>query len=159
MYKRPMRYVIVASAVLALLIALTSVIHISCKKSEQPARTESSTEPGKPETIVPSETSDQIGPSEKIALRILYAGLQNTDRAKDFVEFLAAHFQRVETTDYITFTGNDTGDFDVVIIDYDGLNTRAAQPKVSRSYARATVTVGVPGALLCRRLSLKTGYL
>ncbi|MBN2593609.1 MAG: hypothetical protein JXA81_08900 [Sedimentisphaerales bacterium] len=87
------------------------------------------------------------------------AGLPNTDRAKGFMHFLTKHFRQVETMDYNTFTGSQTADFDVVIIDHDGANTRAPRPNISRQYARATVTVGVPGAFLCSQLSLKTGYL
>ena len=97
--------------------------------------------------------------SSKINLRILYAGRLGTDRAKDFVDFLSEHFEKVETTNYNTFTGNESIDFDVAIIDYDGKDTSAPRSNVSRRYARATVTVGVPGAFLCSRLSLKTGYL
>ena len=69
------------------------------------------------------------------------------------------HFLQVETTDYNTFTGSHTSDFDVAIIDHDGADIRALRPNINRQYARATVTVGVPGARLCSQLSLKTGYL
>ena len=120
------------SAALVFLLAFMLIMFASCKKTET---------------------------SEKIGLRILYAGLPNTDRAKDFVDFLKKHFQQVETTDYKTFTGSYTAGFDVAIIDYDGLDTRAPLPNINRQYARATITMGVPGADLCSRLSLKTGYL
>ena len=97
--------------------------------------------------------------SGKITLRILYTGLQNTDRAKDFVNFLKKHFQQVETTDYNTFTGSHAADFDVAIINQDSADTRSPRLRINRQYARATVTVGVPGAFLYSNLSLKTGYL
>ena len=32
-------------------------------------------------------------------------------------------------------------------------------PQLSRDYSRATVTMGVPGSMVCRRLKLKPGYL
>ena len=89
----------------------------------------------------------------------MYAGLSNTDRSKDFVSFLKKHFRQVQTTDYNTFTGTHTADFDVAIIDYDGADTRSPRPNIRRQYARATVTMGVPGAFICSNLSLKTGYL
>ncbi|MBL7187698.1 MAG: hypothetical protein ISS70_15355 [Phycisphaerae bacterium] len=92
-------------------------------------------------------------------LRILYAGLLDTDRAKDFVDFLDEHFEKVETTDYLTFTADKSAGFDVTILDHDGVDTRAPRPSISRQYSRATVTLGVPGADICSRLSLKTGYL
>jgi hypothetical protein len=159
MHKRFIRYGMVGFAALALLIALCPTTLVSCKKNDQPARTESSKEPAKTAVITTSEPSDQTGPPEKIALRILYAGLPNTDRAKDFVDFLSSHFQHVETTDYKTFTGEPAADFDVAIVDYDGTSTKAPRLRISRQYTRATVTVGVAGAFLCSGLSLKTGYL
>jgi hypothetical protein len=73
--------------------------------------------------------------------------------------FGKSHFQQVETTDYNTFTGSYKTDFDVAIIDHNGTGFNVPTPNISRQYSRATVTVGVPGAFLCDRLSLKTGYL
>jgi hypothetical protein len=133
-------------ALLVFLLAFVPIVFVSCKK-DQPQEAK--------QTIKPQKTDT----SEKIGLRILYAGLPNTDRAKDFVDFLNTYFQQVETTDYNTFTGSHNADFDVAIIDHDGANTRAPRPNIGRQYARATVTVGVPGAFLCSQLSLKTGYL
>jgi hypothetical protein len=100
------------------------------------------------------------GASAKSDLRILYAGLLETDRATDFVAFLAAHFEKVETTDYLTFKGDESAGFDVTIIDRDGVGCdESALFKLSPQYAHAAVAVGVPGALLCQGLRLKTGYL
>ena len=112
--------------------------------------------PGRP---LQQKRQKKVSASEKIDLRILYAGLPNTERAKDFVDFLTKHFKEVETTDYNTFKGDKTAGFDVTIIDYNGQDTRAPLPSISREYSRATITVGSPGADLCSRLSLKTGYL
>jgi hypothetical protein len=137
----------VFSARLVFLLALVLIVFIGCKKKEQSQAAQSSVEP---------QTTES---SEKIALRILYAGLPNTDREKDFVDFLKKHFQQVETTDYNTFTGSYKTDFDVAIIDHNGTGFNVPTPNISRQYSRATVTVGVPGAFLCDRLSLKTGYL
>jgi uncharacterized lipoprotein YehR (DUF1307 family) len=144
---------------LAICLFFTLTISSGCKKKEQSeeARQDVPTEEIKHTTT--SEQVVQAGASEKINLRILYAGLPNTDRAKDFVDFLTKHFKQVETTDYNTFTGDETADFDVAVIDYDGVQFRAPRPKVSRRYTRATVTMGVPGAFICSNLSLKTGYL
>lgn len=134
----------ILTSVFLLVFALT--IFIGCRK-DQPQESQQAVKSQKTET------------SEKIPLRILYAGMQNTDRAKDFVNFLEKYFQQVETTDYNTFTGNPTADFDVAIIDYDGADTRAPRININRQYSRATVTMGVPGAFICSNLSLKTGYL
>ncbi len=95
----------------------------------------------------------------KIDLRILYAGLPDTDRNKDFTEFLSGHFRKVGTVNYNDFKPELADGFDVVILDHDGVDTRAPVPELSRSYSRATVTMGVPGADICSRLGLKTGYL
>ncbi len=96
---------------------------------------------------------------EKIDLRILYAGLPDTDRQKDFVKFLGGHFEKVGVGDYLNFRAEQADGFDVVILDHDGADFRAPRPDVSRDYSRATVTMGVPGADICSRLDLKTGYL
>ena len=137
-------------AVLTIWFVFTLMIFVSCRKKEQPEDTQQA---------VPTEKTDKADVSEKIGLRILYAGLPNIERSKDFVEFLAKHFKQVETTDYDAFKESETSGFDVTIIDYDGQDTRAPLPSISRQYSRATVTIGSPGADLGNRLSLKTGYL
>jgi hypothetical protein len=96
---------------------------------------------------------------EKIGLRILYAGQPGSDREQDFLGFLGDHFATVGTADFSKFAEAQAKDFDVVILDWDGKDIRAPLPNLSQDYARATVTVGVPGGILCSRLGLKTGYL
>ena len=144
---------------LGLWFVFTLTIFISCKKKEQPEEARQAVPAEETQQVSTSEDIDKIDVSEKIDLRILYAGLPNTERSKDFVEFLAKHFKQVETTDYNAFKESETSGFDVTIIDYDGQDTRAPLPSISRQYSRATVTIGSPGADLCSRLSLKTGYL
>ncbi len=146
-------------AALTIWLVFTLTIFISCKKKGQPEETQQAVPAEETQQVSTSEEIDEIDVSEKIKLRILYAGLPNTERAKDFVDFLTRHFNEVETTDYNTFTESKTAGFDVTIIDYDGQDTRAPLPSISRQYSRATVTIGSPGADLCSRLSLKTGYL
>jgi hypothetical protein len=136
----------VFSVVLVIYMAFVPIVFVGCKK-DQPQETQQAVKSRKTDT------------SEKIDLCILYAGLRKTDRAKDFVGFLKKHFRQVETTDYNTFTGNNDADYDVAIIDYDGADTDAPRSRINRQHARATVTIGVPGAFLCSDLSLKTGYL
>jgi len=137
-------------AALTIWFVSTLTIFNGCKKKEQPEEARQT---------VPTEKTKHISASDKIGLRILYASLPNTERSKDFVEFLAKHLKQVETTDYNAFKESKTSGFDVTIIDYDGQDTRAPLPSISRQYSRATVTIGSPGADLCSRLSLKTGYL
>lgn len=144
---------------LSLWLVFAVAISGGCKKKEQPEEARQAVPAEETQQVSASGEIDEIDVSEKIELRILYAGLPDTERSKDFVEFLAKHFKQVETTDYNTFTEDKTNGFDVTIIDYDGQNTRAPVPSISRQYSRAIVTVGSPGAKLGNRLSLKTGYL
>ena len=108
---------------------------------------------------LPVASAADAGNQDRTGLRILYAGLLETDRAKDFVAFLGEHFPKVETTDYNSFTGREATGFDVTIIDHDGADTKAPRLRLSPFYSCATITVGVPGARICDSLSLKTGYL
>lgn len=156
MIKYAVRKTVVLPVVLTFFFALTTIILVGCKRKEKPEDTQQAVESIQTRLVSDLQKTDSSG---KIGLRILYAGLPNTDRSKDFVNFLKKYFQQVETTDYNTFTGSHTAEFDVAIIDHDGADTKAPRSKVSRQYARATVTVGVPGAFLCSKLSLKTGYL
>ncbi|MHC4207449.1 MAG: hypothetical protein ACYSTT_22560, partial [Planctomycetota bacterium] len=99
------------------------LISSSCKKKEQ---SEEIGQDVPAERIPNTSTSGQIvweEASEKIDLQILYAGLLETDRAKDFVAFLTAHFEKVKTTDYLTFREAESAGFDVTIIDQDGVDT------------------------------------
>jgi GrpB-like predicted nucleotidyltransferase (UPF0157 family) len=145
--------------VLTFWLAFVPAVFVGCKKKEQP---QGSGQKAPPETTKPVPAADRVyqaDTAEKINLRVLYAGVPNSERAKDFVDFLAKHFEQVETADYNAFKQEQSSGFDVVILDYDGVNTQAPRPKISRDYAHATITVGVPGADICSSLSLKTGYL
>ncbi len=139
-------------AMLTIWFVITLTILTGCKKKEQPEEARQ---------VAPTEETKRVSASEKIELRILYAGLLETDRAKDFVAFLAAHFEKVETTDYLTFKGGESAGFDVTIIDHDGVDTDASKAffKLSHQYVHAAIAVGVPGAHICSQLSLKTAYL
>jgi hypothetical protein len=110
-------------------------------------------------TLAVADDPAQIDASGKFNMKILYAGLPKTDRAKDFMDFLGKHFKEVTFTDYNSFDEKKNTDFDVLILDHDGKGTRATTPKISRQFSRATVTMGVPGGKLSGRLNLKTGYL
>jgi hypothetical protein len=140
-----------------LLLGVTACL--GCRKKEKP---EDAERPASAEAVRQEPTPEKVvdvGTSGKVDLRILYAGLPNTERARDFVDFLTKHFKEVKSTDYNSFTEDQSTDFDVTLLDYDGVNTRAPRPKIPRDYAHATITVGVPGADICSGLSLKTAYL
>jgi hypothetical protein len=137
----------VLSAALVFFLTFMLIMFASCKKKEQSQEAQSAAEKQKAEA------------SEKIGLRILYAGLLDTDRAKDFVDFLGMHFEKVKTTEYITFTAEKSSGFDVTILDYDGVNFKPPYPKISQEYSHAVITMGVPGGSLSGQLGLKTAYL
>jgi len=96
----------------------------------------------------------------KINLRILCTTSVKPGRTDDFVAFLNKHFVKVATTDYKSFREGEAKGYDVVIIDYGTTRPGSAVPeRLRRGYARATVTMGVAGSEVGRRLGLKTGYL
>lgn len=141
-------------AVCAFSLALLLLVTNGCKKSGQPESASSNDS----EDSAAKKIED-VNITEKIDLSILYAGLLETDRAKDFTDFLSKHFTEVKTTDYMKFTEMEPAPFDVVIIDHNGLGFNAPVPNISPQFSHAAITVGVPGAFLCDRLNLKTGYL
>jgi hypothetical protein len=108
--------------------------------------------------VLGASASAQTRPAEKVDVKILYAGHPGSEREKDFVEFLKQHFKEVRTGDLAKFNGSTTG-FDVALLDYDGDGFKAPHPALGRDYSRATVTIGVPGGMICSQLSLKTGYM
>jgi len=138
---------------MALGICLCVILSISsgCKKKEQSKETGLDVPA---EEINHTSTPEQmawVGASEKIDLRILYVGLPDTDRGKDFVDFLKKHFKRFETINRKAFHEDKTAEFDVIILDEN--------IKISREYSRPTVTIGISGSRICDSLALKTGYL
>ena len=95
----------------------------------------------------------------KIKLKILVTTSVKPGRTDDFVAFLTKHFVKVGTTDYKSFQESAAKGYDVVIIDYGTTRPGSPVPNLSRGYSRATVTMGVAGSEVGRRLGLKTGYL
>ena len=129
-----------------------------------------------------SSAQSQSAPAdaEMSKLRILYVGHPDSDREKDFVQFLGAYFATVKTADLNafdrkTFTDKDAEGFDVTILDYDGDGFKAPRAmvvprfaddgpgnprsSVGPSFSRPLITVGVAGGLMCSQWGLKTGYL
>jgi len=135
---------------LALTICLFFTLTISggCKKKEQSEEARQAVPEEKTKHV---SVSEQTGTAEKIDLRILYVGQPDTERTKDFIEFLSKNFEKVGNIDKKTFNEHKTDEFDVIVID-EIIN-------ISREYLRATVTIGGAGTRVGDRLSLKTGYL
>jgi hypothetical protein len=130
-----------------------------CKKKDQPEDAPQAIGPVKTEHISAPDQIDKADTSGKIGLRILYVGLPNTERQKDFVGFLCKHFQQVDTADYNAFNEEQTKDCDVAIFDKDGLEWKPLDINVSGYYSRATISIGVPGAFWVRKVSSKMGYM
>jgi hypothetical protein len=111
----------------------------------------------------PSIFSQNVGPSKKMGLRILYAGNLGSPREKEFVDFLSKYFTEVKTVALLKFTGKNASGFDVAILDYDDVFQaeidKAFIANLSKDYSRPTLTIGVTGANICGMLKLKTGYL
>ena len=114
--------------------------------------------------VVPCAGGQEAPAENKISLRILYAGMPGTARQKDFVSFLGKHFVEVKSVDVGSFTQEQANDSDVVILDKDGIQwaNRGGNPlsdiRLPKSYKRATLALGIPGAFLYDRMRLKPGY-
>jgi len=93
------------------------------------------------------------------SLKILYAGHPGTDREKDFVGFLKQYFDVVQTGNLETLKESDTQGFDVTLLDWDRSAFEGPRPKISESFSRPLITLGIPGAMMCDAWRLKTGYL
>ncbi len=154
-----------ASVVLVVGLAYALTISGGCKQKVPPGDAQQSvvdqeTEPGSTSEVVADR-----GTSVKHDLRILYVGLPNTERQKDFVSFLSMNFTEVKTADLYAFKEEQTKDSDVVILDKDGIQwgSRGGKPlsdlKVSDQYSRSTISLGIPGAFWTDRMRLKTGYM
>ena len=147
---------------LILLLALVFTLS-ACKKKQSPqARDETQIDSVK---SVTQSQPPQIITGSKIPLRILYVGLPDTERQKDFVSFLSGNFTEVKTAGLDTFTEEQTRDSDVIILDKDGIQwgSRGGNPlrdlQVSAQYSRPTLSLGIPGAFWTDRMRLKTGYM
>jgi hypothetical protein len=112
-----------------------------------------------------SVTSSAQGPSlsavvaEESKLQLLYVGRPGSEREKDFVDFLQKHFEAVRTGNLETFQEADAQGFDVTLLDWDWNEFKGPKPKISESFSRPLMTLGVPGGLICSQWRLKTGYL
>ena len=147
---------------LILLLALVFTLSACKKKQSLPARDEAQNDSVK---SVTQSQAQQKTTDDKIRLRILYVGLPNTERQKDFVSFLFRNFIEVKTADLYTFKEEQTKDSDVIILDKDGIQwgSRGGNPlrdlEVSVQYSRPTLSLGIPGAFWTDRMRLKTGYM
>ncbi|KPK34670.1 MAG: hypothetical protein AMJ65_18050 [Phycisphaerae bacterium SG8_4] len=115
--------------------------------------------------VVPCAGGQEAPAENRISLRILYAGMPDTARQKDFVSFLSKHFVEVKSVDVMSFKEEQASESDVVILDKDGIQwgNRGGSPlyeiiRLPKEYSRATLALGIPGAFLYDRMRLKPGY-
>ena len=143
-----------------ILLLVSMLVNFSgCKEKDRGQDVEEPAPVEQTESIVSADQSELVDPNGRIKLRILCTTSPKEGRTDDFIEFLSKHFVKVATTDYKNFREELAEDFDVVIIDYGMRRPGTPVPKISQDYSRATVTIGVAGSMVCRRLNLKPGYL
>jgi hypothetical protein len=141
-----------------LLLGVLIALQMFKKKEPPSAQDETQTALVKPDGL-------QVTASGKIPLKILYVGLTNTERQKDFVSFLSDNFTEVKSTDLYAFKEEQNNNSDVIILDKDGIQwaDRGGKPlwdlRVSNQYSRPTISMGIPGAFWTDRMRLKTGYM
>jgi len=104
--------------------------------------------------------------SGMIPLRILYVGVENTERSKDFVGFLNENFTEVKFANVLTFKEEQAKGSDVIILDKDGVEWGTSRVdfsltniKFSDTYSKPTISMGIPGAFFTRENNLKTDYM
>lgn len=148
---------LIAPGLLLLALVWTSLMGCKEKGESQEAAEQAVVE--RVERMAAVDQGDLIDSNGMIRLRILCTSSPKEGRTADFTSFLSKHFIKVETTDYEGFREEMADDFDVVIIDYGATRPGTPVPQLSRAYSRATVTFGVSGSMVCRRLNLKPGYL
>lgn len=110
---------------------------------------------------------------ERIDLKVLYAGNPDSERTKDFVEFLKEHFVQVGTTDYSAFRENEAVGYDVAIFDWTSIYPRDADgkidygggsissptpPQLTREFSRPAILIGAGGGALCNRLNIAINW-
>jgi len=136
-----------------LLLVMLAALVFGCEQKGPSA----DTPPPTPVSAADAEVTPNA--AGKIDLRILCTTSPNEGRTDDFVAFLSEHFVKVATTDYRSFREEQAEGFDVVILDYGTTRPGSPVPELSRAYSRATITMGVAGSEICRRLGYKPGYL
>jgi hypothetical protein len=152
------------SGYFSLILLLALVLSLpACKKKQSPPAQEE-TQKSLVKSNAKSQAQEEIT-GDKIPLRILYVGLPDTERQKDFVSFLSKNFIEVKTAGLYTFMEEQTKDSDVIILDKDGIQwgNEGGKPlrdlRVSAQYSRPTISLGIPGAFWTDRMRLKTGYM
>ena len=117
---------------------------------------------------------EQAEAARPIALRVLYAGNPESDRAADFEKLLKEHVAAVEIADYRKFEPAHADDFDVVIFDWSSTYPRDEDgkinwgkehrfsppqpPKLTREFRRPAVLIGAAGGGLTHSLDIAINW-
>jgi hypothetical protein len=97
---------------------------------------------------------------EKISLSVLYAGIPDAPRTKEFQQFLGQHFTKVGLAPFSDFKPEMADGYDVVVFDTPvqpgpgGLGI-PPRPVLPRDFSRPSVLVGAPGTRIAESLELK----
>jgi len=112
------------------------------------------------------EMNPQVNMSGKIPLKILYVGVEDTERSRDFVGFLSENFAEAKFANVRTFKEENAKNSDVIILDKDGVEWGISKVDFpltnitfSETYSKPTISLGIPGAFFTGEMNLKTDYM
>jgi len=111
---------------------------------------------------------------DRLNLRVLYAGKPDHARARDFIQFLDAHFVNPMATSYETITAEEAKDYDVIIFDWPSILPRdengdvlrdnfrlqsPKQPSLPEDWDRPSIVIGGPGQNIAGMFRSKIDWL
>jgi hypothetical protein len=107
-------------------------------------------------------------PLQKIDLKVLYAGVPDTPRTKDFTEFLGKTFTEVGTVALNALDQKAAAKSDVVIVDSPspygagegpGSFKMPDAPELTTDFTKPTILVGAAGGKVLLELKIKLTWL
>jgi len=108
-------------------------------------------------------------PTQKIELKVLYAGAPESRRTTDFTEFLGKTFTEVGSVELKSLDAKAAAKYDVVIVDSPspyrpGTDTRSAfkmpeTPKLTADFTKPTILMGAAGGAILNKMELKLQWL
>jgi hypothetical protein len=111
-------------------------------------------------------------PAQKIGLKVLYAGVLDSPRTKDFTDFLGKTFTEVGTVELKSLDQKAAAKYDVVIVDSpspyaQGPESRDAAsgfkmpdaPKLTTDFTKPTIVMGAAGGKVLGGLRIKLQWL
>ena len=111
-------------------------------------------------------------PAQKIDMKVLYAGVPDAPRTKDFTEFLGKTFTKVGTVALKALDEKAAADYDVVIVDSPTPYQSEAEsrktgsgfkmpeaPKLTTGFTKPAVLMGAAGGKVLGELKIKLQWL